>query len=359
MVNIRSAVAACTLVLLAALTAAQDAAELPKRDYWPTRAWKTERPEDHGLDPGVLDELKEKIEKELIYSAVIVKDGNIVFEYYKGDLGRDSRFLMYSCTKSFTSALIGICIDKGYIKGTDQKISEFFPDLSRPGTDDRKKRITLHHLLTMTAGFEWSDMAHYGPMIASNDRVGFLLDLPMKHAPGEKWVYSTGVSHLLSAIVQKASGKDALALAREHLFGPIGITSVEWPADPKGIRVGGDRLEVTARDAARFGFLFLNQGHWDGKQVISRKWIRESTKPHIRRSSRDGYGYQWWTSSRKRPVPHEMFFASGARGQFIVVLPAMDMVLVATSQMPQALTNRVNVLFRRYVLKAMIRGKKP
>ena len=190
---VRSATAGWILVLLAALTAAQDVAEPPKRDYWPTRAWKTERPENHGLDPGILGELKKKIEEELIYSAVIVKDGYIVFEYYKGDLGRDSRFLMYSCTKSFTSALIGICIDKGYIKGTDRKISEFFPCLNRPSPDDRKKRITLHHLLTMTAGFEWSDMAHYGSMIASTDRVSFLLDLPMKHAPGRRVRSSEGL----------------------------------------------------------------------------------------------------------------------------------------------------------------------
>ena len=248
---VRSATAGWILVLLAALTAAQDVAEPPKRDYWPTRAWKTERPENHGLDPGILGELKKKIEEELIYSAVIVKDGYIVFEYYKGDLGRDSRFLMYSCTKSFTSALIGICIDKGYIKGTDQKISEFFPYLNRPGTDDRKKRITLHHLLTMTAGFEWSDRTHYGSMIASTDRVSFLLvpvfwALPRAEAQDDK------------AGNDKARNDKAWYVLEKQVSGPGSgkdrPTSEMWLGDGQVTYIMSDRILIIDRNKKRMIF---------------------------------------------------------------------------------------------------------
>jgi len=205
------------LCIMAALASAQAV----KRDYWPTREWKTDRPENHGLAPAPLLELERAIEKELIYSALLIKDGFIVFEYYKGNLDRNSKFVLFSCTKSVTSALIGIAIDKGLIKGVDQKISDFFPSLTKPDVDERKKRITLRHLLTMTSGLALADRPYYLAMTTSNDWVEYALTRPMKDDPGNQFTYSTGVSHLLSAIVQKVSGTDTLRFASKNLFAPI------------------------------------------------------------------------------------------------------------------------------------------
>lgn len=346
---------ASLLLLAAAISTAQTRDATPKRDYWPTREWKIDRPENRGIEPSTLEAFQKEISEDLIYSALIVKNGYIVFEYYKGKLDRDSRYLLYSCTKSVTSALVGIAIDKGLIKGVDQRVSAFLPGLDRPDVDERKKRLTIRHLLTMTAGFAWSDDAHYRAMIECDDWVEYVLARPLAHEPGKRFNYSTGVSHLLSAIVQKATGQDTLAFARENLFGPIGIRSAEWQADPRGVRVGGNRLELTARDAARFGFLYLNRGRWAGKQVISETWVRDSTQ---RQSAGyfnwGGYGYQWWTRSRVRPVPFKFFYASGYGGQHIVVVPKLDLVAVVTGFVPPPFRSRAMQLLEHEVIRPML-----
>jgi len=345
-------------VLLAAFSTAQPDVPGPKRDYWPTREWKTARPEDHGLDPTSLEAFRREIAEDLVYSVLIVKDGCIVFEYYKGKLDKDSRYVLYSCTKSITSALLGIAIDQGHIKGVDQRVAEFYPRLDRPDVDERKKRLKIRDLLTMTAGFEWSDNDHYRAMIEGDDWIDYVLARPMADEPGKKFNYSTGVSHLLSAIVGKATGEDVLRFAQKNLFDPIGIRSVVWPVDPRGIPIGGNRLELTARDAARFGFLYLNRGRWDGRQVISEKWVRESTRKHTAGFfGRGCYGYQWWVQPRRRPVPFEIFSASGYGGQKIVVVPKLDLVVVVTGFIPPPFRSRTMQLLERHVIRPMLASR--
>ncbi|MGD8968925.1 MAG: serine hydrolase, partial [Anaerolineae bacterium] len=165
-------------------------------------------------------------------------------------------------------------------------------------------------------------------MMQASDWVQFTLDRRMEAEPGTRWTYNGGASHLLSAIVQETTGMTALEFAKEHLFGPLGISEVVWSGGNQGRNYGGSGLQMTPHDMAKFGYLYLNEGLWDGKQIVPAAWVEASTTNH---SPTPGvyYGYQWWV------MPWAGYYSAiGARGQYIVVLPELDMVVVFTSDLP-------------------------
>ena len=172
------------------------------------------------------------------------------------------------------SALIGIAIDKGYIKGVNQPVLNFFKKRTAKNLDADKKAMTLEHVLTMTTGLECRDSYLYSwsglnQMTASDDWVQFMIDLPMVEAPGTRFEYCNGASFLLSAILQEQTGMNALTFANKHLFGPLGIPVVYWPSNSQGITIGYANLYMTPRDMAKIGYLYLNDGLWDDKRIIS------------------------------------------------------------------------------------------
>ena len=301
-------------------------------DYWPTKGWKTTSPESQGMDSKILLRMLEAIwEKGIdIDSVLVIRNGYIVLDAYSYPYDSDDTHNIYSCTKSISSALVGIGIDKGYIKDVNQPVLDFFPKRVAKNFDADKKAMTLENLLTMTTGldcrdsylYQWSGLMQ---MKWSANWVQFVIDLPMAEAPGTRFNYCNGASFLLSAILQEQTDMNALSFAKRNLFVPLGISDVSWPSNPQGITIGYSQLYMRPHDMAKIGYLYLNDGLWDGKQIISAQWIKASTRKHIAATLLPGYGYQWWI------VSPDIYTAIGHQGQFIMVAPEKNVVAVFTS----------------------------
>jgi CubicO group peptidase (beta-lactamase class C family) len=286
--------------------------------------WKYSTPEQQGLSSEKLLQIFDTIQKKelQVHSLLIVRNNHLVLESYFYPFSASIRHSLFSCTKSIMSALIGIARDKGYLDSLEHSVLDFFPEYSLKISDTRKQAITLENLLTMTTGLEWDEGKDFPAYIRSSDWVQFTLDMPMVGKPGTVFNYNSGVSHILSAILQQVTGMSTLDFANKYLLGPLGISDFDWVTDPRGIHTGGFGLYLKPVDMAKFGCLYLQEGEWNGRQLISRTWVRESTRKHVDSS---GYGYQWWT--------HEpnSFKASGFGGQQIYVIKDMNMVVVVTN----------------------------
>ena len=299
------------------------------------------------MDSEMLANMLEVIQKEdyAVDSVVVVRNGYMVVDATVYPFKPGSRHIIYSCTKSVVSALAGIAIDEGYIEGVDQPVLDFFPERTAANLDADKQAMTLEDVLTMSTGLECRDSYLYRwrglrQMEQSDDWVQFMLDLPMAEEPGTRFEYCNGASFLLSAIIQETTGMSALEFANEHFFGPLGIVNVEWSSNPQGITIGWSDLHLTPHDMAKIGYLYLNEGWWDGEQVVSAEWVEASTHEHISATLEDGYGYQWWIDDSS------IYMALGYAGQFIFVIPDKDMVAVFLSDLeeqdfyvPQGLLN--------------------
>lgn len=305
-----------------------------KPDYWPTKDWRSATPESQGMNSDLLENMMDIIwEKDLdIDSVLIVRNGYIVLDAYKFPGNSDHKNNIYSCTKSIVSALIGIAIDKRYIKGVRQVVLDFFPNRVAKNFDSNKKAMTLEHLLTMTTGLECRDSYLYNweglrDMSLYNDWTQYVLDLPMADAPGAKFEYCNGASFLLSAILQEQVGINASNFANKYLFGPLGISDVFWPSNSQDITIGYGKIHMRPRDMAKIGYLYLNDGFWDGQQIISPQWIEISTQQHIDATFPLGYGYQWWV------ISPSLYTAIGHQGQFLIISPDKNMLAVFNSRL--------------------------
>ena len=298
--------------------------------YWPTKAWRTSTPEEQGMDSQKLAQMLAAVRQQhlSLHSLLIIRNGYLVSETYFGSYDRDTRHDLYSCTKSFVSTLIGIAIDKSLIDRTDRRVVDFFPGRTFANLDAQKQDMTLDDLLTMRSGLDWQEGDPiYGAMYRSRDWVKFVLDQPMAQPPGSRFNYCSGCSHVLSAILQERTGMNTRDFADQYLFKPLGISSVEWEADAAGISVGGWGLRLTPRDMAKLGYLYLRDGQWDGKQIVSARWVQNATTRHTPTDGDQGYGYQWWT------YPSLAGYAAlGRFGQTIFVIPASDLVIVTTAE---------------------------
>ncbi len=303
--------------------------------YWPTEGWRTSTPEVQGMDSETLAALIEEIhEKDRhIRNIMVIRNGYLVLDARFHPFPDSTRHIIHSCTKTVMGTLIGIAIDKGYIESVNQKVADFFPGKT-PGfenLDADKQSMTLEHLLTMSTGLDCKDSYLYDwrgleEMSRSPDWVQFVLDLPMAHPPGTYFEYCNGASFLLSAILQQATGKTALAFAKEHLFGPLGIVDVAWPSNRMGISLGWGGIEMRPEDLAKIGYLFLKKGSWQGEQIVSSGWIDMATRSHIAAGTlSDSYGYQLW------PNEAGYYMMLGYGGQYVIVHPEHDLIFVVTS----------------------------
>jgi CubicO group peptidase (beta-lactamase class C family) len=302
--------------------------KIPAPDYWPTDVWQLSTPEEQGLDSIKLAEGLRSIQTAgyPIHSLMIVRNGYVVLDamFYPYD-GQQPHNLG-SVTKSVVSALIGIAIDQGKINLDDHLLS-FFPTESIANQESRKDHITVRDLLSMTSGLDCVGLpseATMQAMEASPDWVQYMLDLPMAAEPGNNFVYCGGNMHLLSAILQRATGMTALEYARLNLFEPLGIQNVVWPTDPQGVCQGSGNIRLLPADMARLGFLFLHDGLWNGRQVVSQEWVRNAVRVQSKAGS---YGYGWWVSTGKSGSE---FNADGAGGQHIAVVPGLNLILATT-----------------------------
>lgn len=265
-----------------------------------------------------------------LHSLLISRDGELVVEEYFNGRTSSSIANIKSASKSVISGLIGIAIDDGYIEGTDQPIGDFFAyELAGDGNRD-KREITVGDLLTMQAGLETTSNRNYGAWVQSRDWVGFALNQPLERPPGTLMEYSTGNTHLLSTILTRVTGDTTLAYAREALGDPLGFHLAAWPRDPSGIYFGGNDMEFTARQMMAFGELYLANGMAGGRQVIPEKWVAASLQPRAISTRETGryYGYGWWL---REMAGHKTPYAWGYGGQFIVLVPELELVIVTTS----------------------------
>ena len=292
--------------------------------------WQHDTLQNHNINASAITSVHSTIDSYPINAEVIVKDGVIVDEYYKDGYDQNSVFTLQSTSKSVTSALIGIAIDKGYIPSVNEPISTYFPQILDSGSE-YKSQITIWNLLTHTIGLNASDTANWNEWLASDNWVDYVLERPATSRPGTVFSYFTGNTHLLSAIIQQATGKTAYEFGKEYLFDPLDMNSVQCSTDPQGISDGGNGFAMNIYDMAKFGELYLNNGNWNGEQIISEQWVKDSTTLQFDRSSGSAdYGYQWWVRTFGENN-HPAYFAQGHYGQYIFVVPDLDLVVAITS----------------------------
>jgi CubicO group peptidase (beta-lactamase class C family) len=255
--------------------------------------------------------------------------GEVLLERYFNGAQAAMPANIKSAAKSVISALTGIAIARGLLPAVQAPVAPYFPELARPGADPRKRMITIEDLLTMRSGLQSTSGRNYGAWVKSRNWVRYVLERPLVSSPGEQMEYSTGNTHLLSAILAKASGKDTWAFAQEVLGEPLGIALARWTRDPQGIYFGGNEMLMTPRQMLRFGELYAGRGMSDGRRIIPASWVDASFVARGRSPiSEQLYGYGWWIGEiAARPV----YFAWGSGGQYIFVIPSVDLVVVTTS----------------------------
>jgi CubicO group peptidase (beta-lactamase class C family) len=296
---------------------------------WPTDGWQTAEPEALGMDAGKLAAMLEDIRVNLpgLRSVLVIRHGYIVSETYFGTATAEQSREIYSVTKSFIATLIGIAKDQGVIPAVDTPIADLLPAERLDQMDDTKRAITLQDALTMRMGLSWNetDWGYVG-VLRAEDSVQYMFNLPLQSEPGTEFLYCSGCSHVLSAVIQARTGQTAAEFAADYLFAPLGIGDVTWEASNDGTTLGGWGLKLTPREMAKLGYLYLHEGAWDGQQVVSPEWGEAATTQQTAADGDLGYGYQWWIHPR-----FGGYAALGRGGQMVYVAPEKDLVFVATA----------------------------
>lgn len=321
--------------ILGAAAMAQERSAPPTTDptFWPTQGWRVSTAEAQGMDSESLAQAFDYIRQNQIpiHSLLIVRNGYVVLDAYFYPFQEGQVHDAASMTKSITSTLIGVAIGEHKLSSVRQPVLALFPERNIGNRDSRKERMTIEHLLTMTSGLD-CHVEHaeitLRQMDQSEDRVQFMLDLPMRDEPGSKFEYCSGGMHLLSGIISQATGSSALEFARRELFQPLGIEDAIWPADPQGVSHGWGDLHLQPRDMAKIGYLWLHQGRWEGRQIVPAEWMQAATQAHSHPNFGSGeYGYGFWVYPKRNPPEYE---ALGRGGQRVSILPGRNLVVVFT-----------------------------
>ena len=295
-----------------------------------TPAWQVRNPVPYGLHPDSLARVFARADALDPLSSLLVAQGTdlVAAQYFRGMRpGRAAN--IKSASKSVLSALVGIALEEGALDSLDQPIGPFFPDIL--AGDSAKQQITLRNLLTMQAGLESTSFGNYGEWVSSRSWVRDALRRPLVGTPGDGMIYSTGTSHLVSVLLTKATGVPTRQYAQEKLFDPLGVQIRSWQQDPQGYYFGGNNLAVTPTALLRLGQLYWNDGRWNGRQVLPEGWVEQSWQEPVKRSYRGfHYGFFWWVEEfGGRPT----YFAWGYGGQFVFVVPSIDLVVAITSSL--------------------------
>ncbi len=305
--------------------------------------WPVSSPEEQGLNARLLAQLADEIRRgdllPRLHAMLVVRHGQLVLEEYFNGWRADRLHTLQSVSKSFTSALVGIALARGEFKGVDEKVLDFFPGLAGSGgLDERRGSLRLEDILTMRTGVDYHENGPDSPHMQLNrlttgwDR--FYLGRPMNGRPGESFNYDSGGVILLSAMLKARTGTHAEEYAARYLFKPLGIEKWFWIHNTEGHSHTGGGLNLTARDTARFGLLYLHGGRWGDAQVVPEKWVKESLRMHVDLTVAgqppSGYGYLWWVwaPDYRGNTGEHIFAARGRGGQYIIVVPEYDMVVV-------------------------------
>jgi CubicO group peptidase (beta-lactamase class C family) len=346
--------------------------------------WPTAELSEVGLDAQPFIELIDEIsaaDERAVHGILVVKDGRLVLEEYfdgyrfdyddpqfRGDrveYDALTRQNLMSVTKAVTGALVGIAIDEGHVAGVDESVVAYFDqyDGLSPGEKDK---ITVEHLLTMTSGLEWNewdvpltdaDNNDLIQLFIVDDPIEYILAKPLEHEPGTYWYYSGGDVNLLGEIFKRSTGTSIDEYAQTHLFEPLGITDYQWRYLNTDVVYAAGELELRPRDLAKFGWLYLSDGRWNGTKVISSTWIENSIREHVsipgRSADGDGYGYQWFTQRYEHNGQTiDAAIRTGWGGQAVVVFPSLDTMVVLTGG-DYVLQTQVSELVSRHVVPAI------
>ena len=324
---------------------------------WP---WETVSPESQGIRSEDVTRMVEHIEAGnlSVHSVIVYRNGTIPVELYFEPYNASTSHNTKSTSKGVISTLVGIALREGFIGSLDEPVLSYFPEYE---TDDAAKlTITIRDLLTMSAGLKWSenDLNSMYTFFVSKRIAGRVLEQPVVDEPGSTFNYNTGLTHLLSVIVSRASGMSTLEFAREYLFGPLDIRNVQWDTDRDGYHIGGSELFLTPRDMTKLGVMHLNDGAYDGRQVVPADWVHESTSTQITGSFHGAtveYGYLWWMQIGNPLFTYlddeDAFLAMGVRGQRILVLPERDTVVVITADQHDA--SQCDLLIRDFIVPVL------
>ncbi len=348
----------CSLLLLIFVTscaAPKSASGQPTEpEYWPTTEWQHSPPESQGMDSNLLSQMMEEIsaQETPIFSVLIIRNGFMVTEAHFHPYTRETKTHIQSVTKSVIGMLVGIAVQKGILLDVNQPVIDFFRNRRVAYLDEDKESIQLKHLLSMSSGLDCQEFSSAPRMEQTSDWVQFVLDLPVTTRPGERFGYCNGNAHLLSAILEKSSGMDTREFANHELFQPLGISPVDetdWGEDPQGFATGGYGLHLRPADLAKLALLYLNQGNWEGRQILPAQWVTDSTTEHVQKEDGSGYGYLWTV------YPEEDHYAAlGLGGQQIHVFPSQNLIVVVTAALESfAEAPEVEKMLDEYILPAI------
>jgi CubicO group peptidase (beta-lactamase class C family) len=305
-------------------------------DFFPNYIWEEAAPEDVGMQS---DQLKNAYDEaqDLGYvdGILIVRNGKLIGERYFNGYDADTPHDIKSVSKSFLSALTGVAIHEGIINGLNEKVIPHFTEYNLTNIDERLNEVTIRDLLMMRMGIE-HERYNYMEIYPTPSWIQTTLDLELQNDPGTVFSYNTYQTHLLSAILTKESGMSTMQLCQELLTDPMEITIHDWYTGPEGYYFGGNSMFFTLRDMAVLGFLFLNNGVLNGKQIVPENWVAESTTDYTNFNNRSwgrlhnyNYGYLWWLGEING---FEVFLALGYGGQFVINFPGLDLIVVTTGQ---------------------------
>lgn len=313
---------ACLALLLLLPTLLFSQERLQEMDYWPTHGWRPGKPAAFGLSQPRLAEARTFSEDKATDALLVIRHGYIVAEWYFEGYKRGQLHESTSMAKSVTSILVGIALDEGKIRSVGQPAAEYFPEWLQAA--DPHNRISIVHLLSMTSGLNWDSQEDTQRMKAGSNWLSYALERPVAVSPGTRWLYSNGDATLLSGIVRKATGASLFDYGREKLFRPLNLRRIKWGHDGSGTTDGGSGIEATARDYSKIGLLYLKRGRWEKQQIVSESWVNLSTRTSP--VAKD-YAYLWWRFPEGPPALENAFYAHGARGQYLLVIPKLDMVV--------------------------------
>lgn len=311
--------------------------------------WEISSLTDEGIDreaiEGISREIADIDSYDNVLSMLIVKNGKLVHEVYSPYCQRNTLHWMASITKTITSTLIGIAIDKGFIASADAKLHALLPQFAVDFKDPAKKKIALKHIMSMTSGLDWNERVSYNnprnsewQMVETEDWMSFVVSHPIREEPGKIFNYNTGGMHLLSAVIKNTTGLYAHQFAEKYLLHPMGIYAYQWNKDPMGYPCTGGTdggLGLRTRDIAKLGWLFLRDGKWKGKQIVSAKWVKEAPTMTLTEQGRGNqYGFNWMTGSRVADGKRFEYIASfGYGGQTLYIVPEHDLIVVFTCEL--------------------------
>lgn len=290
--------------------------------YYPSKTWRYSSPALRNMNGEKLDQLTGFLDSYYSDALLIIKDGFIVKEKYWGEFSPKSYHDIASCTKSFTSATIGYAIAEGKIVGVEQYISDFFPQVQDP-------EIRIKHALTMTLPKKCKRNVK-----ATSNWLTAALECPLASRPGEVFQYNDIAPMIAGGVLQKAVGSSIESYFEKNIAEAIGMDKVYWWSDPAGNTAPMGLAKSTIYDCARIGYLYLNKGNWQGKQVLPEKWIAHTS---LGTKANPHYGFFWWNIHDRVAVPHDTYYAYGRWGQFIVIIPSLDIVMVYFSNGRKAL----------------------